>query len=176
MRHPLPDLPASLVTDLVNEWGTVPARVSSRPWTGFPEPTAPWRRALEAAWPDAAPGDAEIARASDAVHPVFAAGVEERRNLLNGLVERVDLQPLLLPSARGWSTGRRTEMLVGAMVATLVRAVDAGHRLGVCAAADCADVYLDGSPAQNRRFCSVRCQGRERVRAHRAHRADRRRG
>ena len=33
-------------------------------------------------------------------------------------------------------------------------------RLRVCAADDCADVYVDGSKNRSRRFCSTRCSNR----------------
>ena len=39
------------------------------------------------------------------------------------------------------------------------------NRLGVCTGRDCADAYIDASPAGQRRFCSVTCQNRARVAA-----------
>ena len=38
-------------------------------------------------------------------------------------------------------------------------------RLGVCSGQRCADAYIDASPRQSRRFCSVTCQNRARVAA-----------
>ncbi len=41
-------------------------------------------------------------------------------------------------------------------------------RLGVCAATPCADVFVDTSPNQSRRYCSDRCSSRANVAAYRA--------
>ena len=43
-------------------------------------------------------------------------------------------------------------------------------RLGVCSADGCADVFVDLSPNQSRRFCSDRCASRAHVAAYRARR------
>ncbi len=41
-------------------------------------------------------------------------------------------------------------------------------RLGVCDASGCADVFVDTSPNQSRRYCSDRCSSRANVAAYRA--------
>ena len=41
-------------------------------------------------------------------------------------------------------------------------------RLGVCHASSCANVFVDTSPNQSRRYCSDRCSSRENVAAYRA--------
>lgn len=41
-------------------------------------------------------------------------------------------------------------------------------RLGVCDASPCADVFVDTSPNQSRRYCSDRCSSRANVAAYRA--------
>jgi predicted RNA-binding Zn ribbon-like protein len=57
------------------------------------------------------------------------------------------------------------ESLLG--LATLV--CDLGpHRLGVCSASPCTNVYVDTSPNQSRRYCSDRCSSRANVAAYRA--------
>jgi predicted RNA-binding Zn ribbon-like protein len=57
------------------------------------------------------------------------------------------------------------EALMG--LATLV--CDLGPtRLGVCSATRCANVYVDTSPNQSRRYCSDRCSSRANVAAYRA--------
>jgi predicted RNA-binding Zn ribbon-like protein len=43
-------------------------------------------------------------------------------------------------------------------------------RLGVCQAAGCAQVFVDTSPNQSRRYCSDRCSSRANVAAYRARR------
>lgn len=54
-------------------------------------------------------------------------------------------------------------------LATLV--VDFGpSRLGVCSADKCAQVFVDTSPNQSRRYCSDRCSSRANVAAYRARR------
>jgi predicted RNA-binding Zn ribbon-like protein len=57
------------------------------------------------------------------------------------------------------------ESLMG--LATLVCDMGAA-RLGVCDAAPCADVFVDTSPNQSRRYCSERCSSRANVAAYRA--------
>jgi len=42
------------------------------------------------------------------------------------------------------------------------------HRLGRCAAAPCANVYVDITRNGRQRYCSVRCANRDAVRRHRA--------
>jgi predicted RNA-binding Zn ribbon-like protein len=41
-------------------------------------------------------------------------------------------------------------------------------RLGVCDASPCANVFVDTSPNQSRRYCSDRCSSRANVAAYRA--------
>jgi predicted RNA-binding Zn ribbon-like protein len=43
-------------------------------------------------------------------------------------------------------------------------------RIGVCADDQCADVYVDSSPAGRRRFCCLTCQNRARAAAFRQRR------
>ena len=62
------------------------------------------------------------------------------------------------------------ELLVGEALLGLANLVcDLGpHRLGICAASPCANVYVDTSPNQSRRYCSDRCSSRANVAAYRA--------
>ena len=62
------------------------------------------------------------------------------------------------------------ELLVGESLLGLANLVcDLGStRLGICAASPCADVYVDTSPNQSRRYCSDRCSSRANVAAYRA--------
>ncbi|WP_296603030.1 CGNR zinc finger domain-containing protein [Nocardioides sp.] len=62
------------------------------------------------------------------------------------------------------------ELLVGESLLGLATLVcDLGpHRLGVCAAQPCTDVFVDTSPNQSRRYCSERCSSRANVAAYRA--------
>lgn len=64
-------------------------------------------------------------------------------------------------------TGADRLVVLGAIV-LLGAVVDVGaNRIGICSAGQCADVYVDRSPRQNRRYCSQLCQTRERVQRHR---------
>ena len=62
------------------------------------------------------------------------------------------------------------ELLVGEALLGLANLVcDLGpHRLGICAASPCTNVYVDTSPNQSRRYCSDRCSSRANVAAYRA--------
>ena len=62
------------------------------------------------------------------------------------------------------------ELLVGESLLGLATLVcDLGpHRLGVCAATPCTNVFVDTSPNQSRRYCSDRCSSRANVAAYRA--------
>ncbi|HCB07768.1 MAG TPA: CGNR zinc finger domain-containing protein [Nocardioides sp.] len=62
------------------------------------------------------------------------------------------------------------ELLVGESLLGLANLVcDLGPtRLGICAAVPCANVYVDTSPNQSRRYCSDRCSSRANVAAYRA--------
>ncbi|MFU8945413.1 CGNR zinc finger domain-containing protein [Mycetocola zhadangensis] len=65
-----------------------------------------------------------------------------------------------LPAHAGWSTG---------CAAALSSFISSGHwnYLGSCHAVACDRIFLDVTRNTSRRFCSVRCQNREKVRAYR---------
>ncbi len=151
----LPELVA-----LVNDWGTLPRRVGSRV---APSP-GPGRRSAGA-----------IAVA-DRVHAVFtAADPAGRTRLVNAMLAEVAVRPELTQEAgavaAAWSVPEPQSALL-ASAALALREHLAAHpdRMGVCADRQCADVYVDASPAGHRRFCSVTCQNRTRVAAFRARR------
>src|SRR3954466_6062135 len=64
----------------------------------------------------------------------------------------------------------RSELLIAESLMGLSTLVcDLGAtRLGVCHASSCANVFVDTSPNQSRRYCSDRCSSRENVAAYRA--------
>ncbi|MFE5339378.1 CGNR zinc finger domain-containing protein [Isoptericola sp. NPDC056578] len=182
--HGVPTLSLTCVTGLVNEWGAVPQRVSSRPWDGYPGAASAERRLLAEEWGAArdggpAPDDAAVVAAAEAVHPVFAATrPAERARLLDALVSSLGLVPRVEVHgaddlALGWAVPRRGDRLTAALVVALLPAPAGPHaarapRLGTCGADRCADVFADVSPRQDRAYCSPRCQARERARARRA--------
>ncbi len=176
MSVAVPQLPLSLVVDLINEWGGVPQEVSRRPWNGYPGPDSAVRLAFEAAWPEdaGAVSDAEISAATDRIYPVFTAEWPAgTARALNVLTSELGLAPEMIGCPhgvrRGWSTADALDRLPAALLATLVDhlASSPADTFGICGSGDCADVFVDISPRHNKLFCSPRCQTRERVRAHR---------
>ncbi|MFD6179081.1 MULTISPECIES: CGNR zinc finger domain-containing protein [unclassified Isoptericola] len=176
--HLVPALSLACVTTLVNEWGTVPRETSPRPWAGHPGTGSPERRLLAAEWGSRPPSDAAIAAAADTVHPVFAAASPaERARRLDALVAALGVVPRVTTAPAGpvldWAVHRRADLLAAALAVALLPAPVPpvrAPRLGTCGADDCADVFADVSPRQDRAYCSTRCQTRQRARAHRARR------
>ena len=146
----LPDLVA-----LVNDWGTRPREVGHR--------TAPGS------------DDARTAVA-DRLHAVFATPDRtERARLVSAMLTETAVRPSIAPDdgviTAGWSVpDPRDELLAGAALALREHLAAHPDRVGVCADRQCADVYVDASPAGHRRFCSVTCQNRTRVAAFRERR------
>ncbi len=169
-------MPVPMLVDLVNGWGTVPrARGGDRerpPVPAFrdrhavPDPLAALLR------------DPALERAADRLYPVFAAGdPADRSRLVTDLLRTCGIHPALAATdgaiAPRWLVARdRDGLLAAGALALHGQLVEHGHeRVGTCASPSCGDVYVDTSPAGHRRFCSVTCQGRERVAAFRRRRA-----
>jgi hypothetical protein len=174
MAFPVPALPLSTVVSLINEWGSMPAMVSVKPWAGYPAADSAFRQEFAAAWGEdaAAVTDDTIVQSADILYPVFAMmNAPARTRVLNRLCTRTGLTPQLRDPDGGlsWQVSRDRERLLAAMLVPLLLtiAADGPSRLGICTATDCADVFVDESPTQNRAYCSTRCQTRERVRAFR---------
>lgn len=171
-------MPLDLVVDIVNGWGDVP-RAAAR-LGGAPYPDARSLRARNAGFWDGfgAVGRPALRRTANAIHTVFdTASGEQCAQRMNALVIEAGLVPAL--GAEGWSvrvawrTTRPGRLLLASAVFALTTYLRTHHdarRLGVCRAPDCADAFVDTSPAGNRRFCSLTCQSRERARAYRARR------
>ena len=115
------------------------------------------------------------------LRPVFeASAAGETKAVIDGLNELMVRHPIsprisdhdpahlhLHAAARTASVAELVvaESLLG--LATLV--CDLGpHRLGVCAASPCTQVFVDTSPNRSRRYCSERCSSRANVAAYRA--------
>jgi predicted RNA-binding Zn ribbon-like protein len=153
--HPLamPELAA-----LVNDWGTLPRQVGHR--------AAPLDQA----------GDTGVIAVADRLHAVFATSDSaERMRLVNAMLAETTVRPDLTQDdgalVAGWSVPERGAALL-ASAALALREHLAAHpdRVGVCADRQCADIYVDTSPAGHRRFCSPTCQTRTRVAAFRERR------
>jgi CGNR zinc finger len=154
--HPL-DL-TELVA-LVNDWGALPRQVGHR----------------------SAPGsDTARTGVADRLHAVFAAADDgERARLVSAMLAETAVRPEMLQDqgvlAAGWSVPEpQDELLASAALALREHLAAHPDRIGVCADHQCADVYVDASPAGHRRFCSVTCQNRTRVAAFRERRREQR--
>jgi predicted RNA-binding Zn ribbon-like protein len=144
----LPDLVA-----LVNEWGTRPRQVGHR---GPPVATAPGADAAEAT------------AVADRVHAVFTAEPAERARLVTSMLTEAKVRPEMaledgVLTATWTASTSRAVLLASAALALREHLAAHPKRLGVCADQQCADVYVDASPAGHRRFCSITCQNRTRV-------------
>lgn len=144
---------AADVVALVNEWGSLPRQVGARPTPA-----------------------SELVGVADRLHPVFAAtDPAERAATVTAILHDTGVRPGLRISdgtlAAGWSVPDRADtVLAAAALALRERLAADPDRIGVCGDRQCADVYVDSSPAGHRRFCSVTCQNRTRVAAFRARR------
>ena len=143
---PLPDL-----VGFVNEWGTLPRALDKRP------PSS----------------DKALTALADELHPVFAATADtERASLVNALLDRTRVRPALTSRdgelAQEWTVDDPAqESRAAAALALRHHLAEHPGRIGVCADDQCADVYVDSSPAGRRRFCCLTCQNRARAAAFR---------
>ncbi|MDQ4064955.1 MAG: CGNR zinc finger domain-containing protein [Actinomycetota bacterium] len=95
---------------------------------------------------------------------------------LNDLLAAYEVKPFLTDHDGHWHmhyapddtpVGRRIAGDIVMGLATLI--ADFGFdRLGICAAHDCGDVYVDMSRNKSRRYCDEQCTSRANVAAHRA--------
>jgi predicted RNA-binding Zn ribbon-like protein len=115
------------------------------------------------------------------LRPVFEASEADDTatvvELLNELMVRHPITPRISQHDAGdlhlhvaTKSASVAELLVGESLLGLANLVcDLGPtRLGICAASPCANVYVDTSPNQSRRYCSDRCSSRANVAAYRA--------
>lgn len=140
------------VVTLVNEWGTLPCRMDGR----APRPGA------------------ALTTLADALHPIFAApDAATRASLVTELLRDTAVRPELSPTLdEVWAVDDPAQATQAAAVLALRHHL-AEHpgRLGLCADDQCADVYVDASPAGKRRFCCLTCQNRARAAAFRRRKA-----
>jgi predicted RNA-binding Zn ribbon-like protein len=191
-------MPLDEVVRLVNKWGTLPRRMDGRSTDpADPELTtladelhpifaAGTTRAAAEQTPTATAREPHISAAepANATAPVatIEAGstqkpVEERAARVTALLELTGVRPVLTVGDDGrlvqaWlvedpGQARRA----AAALALREQLADRPGRIGVCADRQCADVYVDLSPAARRRFCCLTCQNRARAEAFRKRRA-----
>jgi CGNR zinc finger len=159
-------MPPDLLVWLVNEWGAAPRAAAGEEGRPYPDPA-----------PLGAADASDLAGVAGRLHPIFAAPhLTERVRLLALLLTDTGVRPDLtladdLPRAT-WHVDEPRDALLAAAALTLRHQL-AQHdpdRIGVCTGRNCADAYIDASPAGQRRFCSVTCQNRARVAAWRQRR------
>jgi hypothetical protein len=136
---------------------------------------APAARSRVAPTPAAEPTDATAPAAT------FEGGSEDEARAIGvtALLELTGVRPVLTVGDDGrlmqaWlvedpGQARRA----AAALALREQLTDRPGRIGVCADRQCADVYVDLSPAARRRFCCLTCQNRARAEAFRKRRAAR---
>ena len=154
-------MPLDEVVRLVNEWGT-------------------WPRTLDGRAGD--PTDPELTTLADELHPIFAAAqagdpAPDQAARLTALLAATRVRPILSATADGhldpaWLVDDPAQATrAAAALALRDQLADHPGRIGVCADRQCADVYVDLSPAGRRRFCCLTCQNRARAEAFRKRRA-----
>ena len=147
------------VVALVNAWGTLPCETEGRrPGAGTTDPGG-------------SPG--ELSTLADELHPIFAsADPAARATLTTTILRATAVRPTLAERAGGlreaWTVDDPAQARrAGAALALRHHLATRAGRIGVCADDQCADVYVDASPAGRRRFCCVTCQNRARAAAFR---------
>jgi predicted RNA-binding Zn ribbon-like protein len=165
-------MPAAVLVDLVNDWGSAPRREAQEESLPFPSPASIAERvAIEL--PDALVSERRLRRLADALYPVFATeDPQARAALVTDLMSHLRVRPAVVAVGNrmdeAWEV-RAADVLAAAAVLTLrAQLIARGpDRLGTCAGVRCGDVFVDSSPAGHRRYCSITCQNRNRVAAFR---------
>jgi hypothetical protein len=166
---------------LVNEWGSVPRAAAGEDQAPYPDTGLLAALLAGSGVRDCPPevlANPALTQVADRLHPVFAApDLSERVSLVTRLLAETGVRPALdLDEGRPGETwlAEDARQALPAAAALTLRHQLAGHdpdRVGVCTGRDCADAYIDASPAGRRRFCSVTCQNRARVAAWRQRRS-----
>jgi predicted RNA-binding Zn ribbon-like protein len=144
-------MPVPELVGFVNDWGTLPRAVGKRP-----------------------PSDDRVRTAlADELHAIFMApAAGERAALVTALLDRTRVRPALTEHdgalAEEWTVDDPAQAdRAAAALALRHHLAEHPGRLGVCSDDQCADVYVDASPAGRRRFCCLTCQNRARAAAFR---------
>ena len=163
-------MPPDLLVWLVNEWGTAPRAAAGEASDPYPDP--------DPLTPLGAPATVGLPAVADRLHRIFATpDLNKRIRLLSVLLAGGPVRPDVtlaggLPRET-WHVDDPGQALLAAAALTLRHQLTEHDpaRIGVCAGRDCADAYIDASPAGRRRFCSLTCQNRARVAAWRRRQA-----
>lgn len=164
----VPEVSTEWIIELVNVYARRPREVAGEKHLPYPQLKVP--------------GPAVAGRISrydlialaDDIWAVFVANeARQRAAALNQMLDDADVRPHTDASGQPrYATGQRNRLPIlaaGCAVAILetVRR-DGWSHLGICAAHDCVDAYIDRRGRTPRKFCSATCLNRTRVRAHRA--------
>ena len=160
-------MPLDSLVELVNGWGVEPRRAGAR------SEVPPLADHVHGAGVPASVADGltdgELIRFADTIFGIFAsAGTAARVAAVSELLTTIDVRPdLFLDGAEvrpTWWAEADDALLAAALLALRAQMSEEDpDRLGVCVDGGCADIYVDGSPAGRRRFCSVTCQNRARA-------------
>jgi predicted RNA-binding Zn ribbon-like protein len=160
-------MPLDALVELVNGWGAEPRRAGARSEVP-PLGDHVCRAGVPASVADTLT-DADVIRFADTIFGVFAAvGTAARVAAVSALLTSIDVRPDLAVTdgevRRAWWVDAHDALLAAALLALRAQLCDEDPgRLGICVDGGCADIYIDGSPAGRRRFCSVTCQNRARA-------------
>jgi len=163
-------MPLGILVELVNGWGVEPRRAGAR--SDVPALGEYIHQAGVPAEVAEALTDTELIRFADTIFGVFAsAETADRVAAVSGLLTGVDVRPDLAvvdgevrPVWWVDTQDPHDTLLAAALLALRMQlCTEDPGRLGVCVDGGCADIYIDGSPAGRRRFCSVTCQNRARA-------------
>jgi CGNR zinc finger len=179
-------MPLDEVVRLVNEWGTLPRELDGRA-SDPGVPHDPELTALadqlhpifaadgERANTDAQRANTDAERANTDAER--ASTDAERARRVTALLEQSRVRPILQTAGDGqlveaWLVDDPAQAdRAAAALALREQLAQRPGRIGVCADRQCADVYVDLSPAGRRRFCCLTCQNRARAESFRKRRA-----
>ena len=99
------------------------------------------------------------------LHQIFAEP-DHAAELLNAAADRYGLRHRVRQDGHlSWARPEASSSLVCAAIAVLIDVVAQRglESLGICRAHHCVDVFIDGSRARSRTYCSPRCNNKARV-------------
>ncbi|HSK95545.1 MAG TPA: CGNR zinc finger domain-containing protein [Euzebyales bacterium] len=175
------DCSVRLAVELINVYGTPPRAADGRDAAPLPD-LAAFLRSHDMDDSGIEPGAEEGAqRLADRLHAVFTASEADAVAVINAvLTESRALPQISGHDAQDWhmhyyAAGARPLdrlAVTAAMGLASVLCATGVQRLGRCSSHTCADVYVDTSRNNRRRFCSDGCANRSHVAAHRARRRE----
>lgn len=164
----VPDLDLERLVDFVNKYADIPRATAYEQDKPYP-PLDDLK--IDPTWASASGLIGLVAMANE-LYAVFAAP-DESASLaaLNTILHRTWPSPTATGTgAVQWVVQQSCDVPAAASALCLLGVVNRHdhHRLGLCQASRCADVFVDASPAGRRRFCSSTCLSRHKVAAYRA--------